>query len=384
MEFSFGAPKPLQDPEAQLFATCLSMAAEGGSTEFPLNVVEKIAIPLPSEDGKRPQLATFTLDFESFIHVRPEGKKLAIHYTTFEGSDASSEASHAFKVWSDGSFHMEVGKQRPHDMPLPEYLRRTARDWATARIESEIAQIRSGGGSLSAWNIQQTVDMSAISFLVGDEFNSLSINVDAAGHPTLGRMRAQPFLRLGPDPIMGVNHHLRLDYADKLGNSWQERLTAFPIGDYAAADEIRSELVRRHCGEYDSEFGYDWTDAKLVGQHGLKDRDDRLMAFATTRFRFDEVLEDFGNAFAATFSNVGGEWKPIQEALLGGDLDKTLEAIRDIAEIRPSEYQAFLAASDWTLPFDPLELYELRLRQHRDLDLNAIQAAEPTPTAPKL
>lgn len=384
MDFTFGAPKPLQDPEAQLFSTCLSMAREGSATDFPLRVVENIAITLASEEGKRPQIVTFALDFESFIHVRPEGEKSAIQYTTFEESDASSEASHAIKVWSDEAFYMEVGKEKPQNMPLPEYLRRTARDWATARIESEIAQLRSNGRNDSAWNIQQMVDMSAISFLISDEFNFLSITVDSAGHPTLGRMRAIPSLRLGPDPIMGANHHLTLAYDDKSGNSWQERLTSFPISDYAAADDVRSELVRRHCRDYDSDFGYDWTDARLVGPHGFKDRDDRLMALRPQIFPFADVLDDFGQAFAATFSNVGGEWKPIQEALLTGDLDKALETIRNIAEIRPAEYQAFLTTSGWALPIDPLEIYELRLRQHRGLDLNTDQTAQPTASAPKL
>ena len=50
LDFTFGAPKPLQDPEAQLFATCLSIAAEGRGTEFPLRVVENISIPVASED----------------------------------------------------------------------------------------------------------------------------------------------------------------------------------------------------------------------------------------------------------------------------------------------------------------------------------------------
>lgn len=384
LDFTFGAPKPLQDPEAQLFSTCLSMASEGRAAEFPIRVVENIAVSVASEDWKRPEMVTFVLDFESFIHVLPEGEKTEIHYTTFEGSDASSESSHAVKVWSDAHFYMEVGKEKPRDMPLPEYLRRIARDWATASLESDIARIRSSGRSHSAWNIQELVDASIISSLIASEFDALSIAVDAAGHPTLGRMRGLPYYRLGPDPIMGVNHHLRLDYADKLGDSWQDRLTSFPIVDYAAADEVRSELVRRHCREYDSDFGYDWTDAKLVGPHGFKGQDEQLMALGPKRFPFEGVLEDFGQAFASTFSTAAGEWKPIQEALLSGDVDKSLETIRDIAEIGPSEYQAFLAASGWTLPFDPLELYELRLRQHRGLDLNADQAAKPTPSAPKL
>lgn len=83
------------------------------------------------------------------------------------------------------------------------------------------------------------------------------------------------------------------------------------------------------------------------------------------------------------FPNSGGEWKHILEILRDKDLDKQLEAIRDIADIRPKEHGDFLAASGWTLPFDPLELYELRLRQHRGLGLNDEPAAQPTSPAPK-
>jgi hypothetical protein len=381
LDFTFGAPKPLHDPEAQLFASCLKMAQKGEASNFPLRVAESIAITVEGKNGKAPQIATFALNFESFIHVHPEGDSLTIRYVTFDGTDASSGTSHKVKVWSDESPFMEVGKQKPPEMSLPEYLHRTARDWATAYIESEIAQLRSPRND-SAWSIEQAVNIKTISSLIGEEFNSLSIAVDNIGIPILGRMRALPTLRLGPDPIMGASHHLTLAYADTQGETWQDRLLSFPIADHAAADAIRSELVRRHCSEYDRDFGYDWTDARLAGSDGYKDRDDRLMALSK-RFYFDEVLSDLGEAFSMVFPNSGGEWKHILEILRDKDLDKQLEAIRDIADIRPKEHGDFLAASGWTLPFDPLELYELRLRQHRGLGLNDEPAAQPTSPAPK-
>lgn len=381
LDFTFGAPKPLHDPEAQMFASCLKMAQEGEPSVFPLRVAESIAITVDGRNGKTPQIATFALTFESFINVVPEVDGLAIRYNTFEGSDASSYTSHKIKVWAGESPFLEVGQEKPAKMPLPEYLRRTARDWATAYIESEIAQLRSPRYD-SAWSLEQGVNVNTISYLIAEEFNSLSISVNKTGVPTLGRMRALPALRLGPDPVMGASHHLTLAYADTQENTWQDRLLTFPIADHAAADAIRSELVRRHCGEYHSGFSYDWADAVLVGADGYKGQDDRLMTFSR-RFDVEGVLANLGEAFSLVFPNSGGEWKHILEALSGNDLDKQLQAIREIADIRPKEYGDFLASSGWTLPFDPLELYELRLRQHRGLDLNDEPAVQPPSSAPK-
>ncbi|MCS4088469.1 hypothetical protein [Rhizobium sp. BK176] len=381
LDFTFGAPKQHKDPEAQMFASCLNMARMGETSSFPLRVAESISISVDGKNGKGPQLATFALTFESFIPVHPEGDALTIQYETFEGTDASSHKSHSVRVWANECAYLEVGKQRPSDMSLPEYLRRTARDWATARIENEIANLRSPNNA-SAWEIEHAVDIKEISYLICEEFNQLSIAVDSIGDPTLGRMGALPTLRLGPDPIMGATHHLTLAFADPRGKTWQDSLLSFPIADHASADAIRSKLVLRHCNEHDPDFGYDWTDSRLVGTDSYKDRDESLMAISQ-RFDVAGVLRDIGESFSVVFSNTGGEWKHIYIALRDKDLDGQLQAIRDIAEIRPKEYADFLAASGWTLPFDPLELYELRLRQHRGLSLNDEPSPQTTTFGPK-
>nr|WP_250807582.1 hypothetical protein [Neorhizobium tomejilense] len=368
MDFTFGAPKPLQNPEEMLYARCLSMAAEGQTTNFPIRVVENISIPLANGEGK-PEIASFALDFESFITVRPLGEKTVLQYSTFDGTDAGSEKSHASKVWADDHFYMEVGKQKPRGMSIPEYLRRMARDWATNGIEREIAKLNASGRSHSAWNLQQLIDVSSISYLISDEFSNLSIAVDDEGDATLGQMRAIPGLKLGPDPIMGPDFHLTLGYCDRPETAWQERLTTFHIGDWTSANDVRLELVRRHCKEYDSDYGYDWTDARLAGESNYKIRDEALLALGRKQMDFDDVINEIGQSFAATFTTESGDWKPIAEVLLEGNLDKSLEMINAVAELRPSQYKAFLEKSGWTLPFDPLELYELRLRQHRGLDL---------------
>jgi hypothetical protein len=375
LDFTFGAPKQHEDPEAQMFASCLKMASRGETANFPLRVAESIAVAVNGKNGKGPQLATFALNFESFIPVQPEGDILAIQYEDFDGTDASSHTSHNVKVWAGESSFMEVGKQKPQQMSLPEYLRHTARDWATAYIESSIANLRPPRND-SAWEIEQAVDAKEISYLIAEEFNQLSIVVDDHGFQTLGRMRALPKLRIGPDPIMGASHHLTLAYAEGQTKTWKDSLLSFPIADHAAADAIRAELVRRHCKEYDPDFGYDWTDARLVGQDGYVGRDDRLMALSQG-FRVDKVLGEIGEAFSLVFTNTGGEWRHIYSALRDKDLDGQLQAIREIAEIRPKEYSDFLTASGWSLPFDPLELYELRLRQHRGLALTDEPSVQP-------
>jgi hypothetical protein len=378
MEFTFGEPKPRQDFETNLFNLCLLAARNGQETTFKMKVVENISVPFIGKEPNRMEVASFPLAFEARIPVIPVAERKSIQHVTFPQGDLAQEEWDSVAVWHTDSFYAEVGRKRPADMKLPEYLRAMAHEWATALVKREMAELFEKGTKRGAWEIEQLVDMKAITASIEAEFEALSVAVDDCDDFVLGRRTQVPSLRLVPDPIMGVSHHLGLAYAEKTTATWQDQLTSFPIADYASASKIRSELVRRHCEKHDPEFGYDWTDATLRDRQGVMDSDEQLLAqFPVASIRFDRVLNDFGQRFAAVFSNVGGEWRPIQEALATGDLDRSLEAIREISEARPSEYKNFLEGSGWTLPIDPLEIFELRLRQKRGM----VIGPEPVPAA---
>lgn len=363
MEFNFSAPRPATDREAQMLEACVEVANAGGTETFTLRVKEEIVVARPKEGESKPRIWRFSLDFSAEIPVKKVRESCEITCYSFEEGDAGSEKMHSVHAWADDGYQVEVDGQRPVDMTLPEYLRRTSVDWASGLVEAELA----AGGKFS---------MDGITARIARQFEDIEISVRPNGTPTITRRQEQPVLRMEPHTINGPTHFLTLNYAEKAGEGWKERLVSFPIGDTESARVIRDELVDRYCADRE-DYGYDWTDACVKDRHGEEAKHESLMAGDYQALSFDRFLIDFGLGFASAFNTSSLEWVPIQNALSTGDSDKIIATIRDIAEIRPKEYSAFLKSADWELPFDPLVLYELRLRQYHGLDIREAAGTSP-------
>lgn len=342
-------------PEGRAFKACLDIARRGSPTSFKLVVNETITAAHVPGGGPMVRLVDKQLSFEVDIQVRADSY-VVLRDVKMEDGDASSSYNQDRQLWICGEQAWEKSEQyfKAYKDPMT-YLRLQAVQWATKALER----------ALDAPGADPYRAFDGITDGIIDVMKEIAFQSDADGAAMVTKLAEVPRLVIEPSAIWGPTVYFNLVSTNEpIGDGdWKRLLLSFQLSDGEEAERVRDALVAEHCADYDSDYGYSWTDSAVINRDHFGSREALLDAIRVLEPETPILkgLRALGHALkGAGLMDINGR-ADFEVALAeGGDFDDYRSIIQSVRDMNEHGFKAFLEANGWTYKFDPLDVAEIR------------------------